>query len=392
MQLFGPAADSTYGGGPRPNEGFFFTYDWLRWTISAPEDTPIGFPNLTRTVYYTPTRSTVQSNTLNTEVLDSNFRDGGRMSFGQVEGHDGWMFNYWRLKQHHEKITANGVDMVFQDETFGNNQRSIYGWVYDVAELGQSQVTLLNPQLHDLPLSFDEVTVDTSVDTWNVELMYLRRLHPRGRGVFEWQFGVRYLEFDDLYKFTGTGERFVYDSASNLVGPATVLSESTWTTEAENHIVGPQVAVNYVVKAGRWSLGSNGRFFAGFNSQNIDQQGTLGSRLDEPYPGTITAAPVPTPVRAPWVPETMTPTTFTHGRHFSEWSPAIELRLDLKYQVTRAISLNAGWTALWMDGIARSVNVTDYRISTTNAMGIIDAHNRQDVFMNGFNVGVEVNR
>ena len=37
-----------------PNEGYFFQFDVLYWSISAPKTTPIGSPGVTRTVYYGP--------------------------------------------------------------------------------------------------------------------------------------------------------------------------------------------------------------------------------------------------------------------------------------------------------------------------------------------------
>ena len=42
MQLFAPADVSSYGRGPQPNEGFFFVYDLLYWTISPPRVSTIG--------------------------------------------------------------------------------------------------------------------------------------------------------------------------------------------------------------------------------------------------------------------------------------------------------------------------------------------------------------
>ena len=54
VQLFAPAEFSSYGGGVRPKEGFFFSVDWLNWSTSAPEGRPIGFPSNGREAWYGP--------------------------------------------------------------------------------------------------------------------------------------------------------------------------------------------------------------------------------------------------------------------------------------------------------------------------------------------------
>lgn len=411
MQLFAPATHDTFGGGPRANEGWFFNYDALYWSISKPDTTTIGFENLTRQVWYRPAfmgipaMTAVQQNTLDTSELNSRLESGHRIEFGNVYGHDGLLFNYWRLNSQSQTITANGVDMTFQDEpgTFLN------GYVAAIETLGDSTAYFLPMELRDLPLTFDEVQVHSHVETWGAELMYLRRTHPVHNGILEFSAGVRYMEFDDGFDVDARGEyppssgttggtttviadpRFLVDIEGNPIAAGNILADSNWSTNAENHIIGPQLGVHYAVKSGRWSLTSDGKFFAGFNRQNIDQHGTLGSHLADPWPGSLEPT-VPVPVTVPFIPLTMQPTTFTHGANIDEWSPGIELRVDLKYQVTRAVSLKFGWSAMWLDGIARSSNMIDYSLSNTSIMGINAMNNRQDVLIQGAVFGVEVNR
>jgi putative beta barrel porin BBP7 len=408
MQLFAPASQDMFGGGPRANEGWFFNYDVLHWSISAPDTTTVGFPNLTRTVWYNPAmagvvaRTAVQHNTLDTSELNARYQTGHRIEVGNVYGHDGVMFNYWRLGTQNQTITANGVDMVFQDEP---TQPFLFGYVAAVDSLGNSPIAYFLPmELHDLPLTFDEVQVHSRVETWGTELMYLRRTHPVHNGILEFSAGVRYMEVNESFNVDARGEpaqlgedavgdaRFLVDSVGNPIAPGNILADSNWYTSAENHIVGPQVGMHYAIKGGRWSLTSDGKFFAGFNRQNIDQRGTLGSHLADPFPGALGPANVPVPVTVPFVPLTMQPTTFNHGANFNEWSPGVELRVNLKYQVTRAVSFKFGWSALWMDGIARSSNMIDYSLSTTSVMGINETRNRQDMLIHGAVFGIEVNR
>ena len=44
FQLFAPADLSTFGGDIRPNEGYFFQFDGVFWSISAPRRFPLVPP------------------------------------------------------------------------------------------------------------------------------------------------------------------------------------------------------------------------------------------------------------------------------------------------------------------------------------------------------------
>jgi len=110
----------------------------------------------------------------------------------------------------------------------------------------------------------------------------------------------------------------------------------------------------------------------------------MGPNLD---PGQISTADGP--YYPPFQPKTMAHTTATHVAYEREWCPAVELRLEACYQITRSISLNAGWTGMWMDNLARASSTIDY---TVPAFGVNLADNKEDIFMNGLTVGFSVNR
>jgi hypothetical protein len=83
-----------------------------------------------------------------------------------------------------------------------------------------------------------------------------------------------------------------------------------------------------------------------------------------------------------------TPRTAQYTRHQWEYSNLVEVRANLGYQVTKALVVQAGWTGIWADGIARPSSMVDYALP---AMGIRD-RNRQDIFIQGLNIGVVFNR
>ncbi|HYW78446.1 MAG TPA: hypothetical protein VE890_02680, partial [Thermoguttaceae bacterium] len=118
-----------------------------------------------------------------------------------------------------------------------------------------------------------------------------------------------------------------------------------------------------------------------FNAQSVRQSGTLGSELN----------PILTD-RGVGEPDLMLPTDFNHSARMWEWSPAVELRVEGIYQLTRAVSFRAGWTGLWIDGIARSSSMVDYSLGVNSTMGILADRNNQDVFMHGWTIGFDINR
>ena len=377
LQLFAPVEVTPYGCGPQPKEGYFFVWDGLNWSISKPNVATVGFEGLTRTVYYGPhpideqdpvSDAAIQSNSLDTGALRAFRTSGDRFEMGRVCGRHGWMVSTFHLKPQTQWIYASEVTMTFVDPEFGPlGSKLLEGIVGDDGEEPPVDI------IRDLPLTFEDVIIRNSVTTWSVELMYIHRSKQRHHGGFlEWFAGVRYMEFDENFNVDATGIPVV-EAEPNELG--NILADSNWYTQADNHIVGPQAGLRWFRKRGRWMLSTEGRFFAGYNSQTIRQRGVLGSKL--------------TPPGGLFEPAVMGPTYFTSVRHFDEWSPCAELRAELRFQVTRAISLRAGWTGIWVDGIARPSNMINYEVAY---MGINGNGNRQDVFINGLTLGVDVNR
>jgi len=401
LQIFAPFAQDQFGGGPRAKEGPFFSFDYLRYTISAPEETTIGYPDLTRLVYYTPDRSTIQSNTHDTGFLGAHWTDGQRIQFGDVCGHGGWIFGITSIMSQTQETAFSAMDMTVQDLEYGDPARKhLEGYVaFPGGE--DDDATYTDFVLRDLPLYFDDVKVENRIKNWGVEGMFIHRFHPlRNAGIFEIFMGVRYMQFNEKFSVDARGERFYYASGDDglPVGPRSVLGDSYWETESQNHILGPQIAARYFKTAGRWTFSTEGRFLAGFNFQNLRQQGTLGTKLKDPfpvsdlYPDLTYDTPLAADTWYPYIPLTMTTTSFRHSAHENEWSPAVEVRLEARYQVTKVVSMKFGWDLFWIDGIARSSNLVDYTLSEQSIMGLRLSENRQDLLMQGWTIGFELNR
>lgn len=391
MELFGLVDQSRYGGGYRANEGYFFSFEGLVWHLSSPEATDIGKDNLTTPlVVYVPPGGfpddpvtglpdfplpqTIETNSLSTSVFENKMAPGQRYDFGCVHGHNGWLFSGFRLCDFNESIYASNSSVRFEDAPVGpaipvlNPDTGVADTNLNGRLDGYYDVNLTTGG--QLPVTFDEMIVHNSVQIWGVEMNYFYRAHPFHNGGFlEFKVGARYLEFNELFDVDGIGG---------------ILDESIWWTNADNHIVGPQVGLRWFRRQNRWTWSVESRFFAGFNSQSIDQSAILGTNIAS----TITAPSTPgTPVK-------FTSTVRNEREHnLDSWSPITEFRVDLDYQLTRAVTFRVGWSGMWMNGIARPSDMIDYALNSNGSvLGILDENNRQEVFLNGFTIGVAVNR
>lgn len=387
-QIFAPADLSTLGGGPRANEGFFCSFEVMLGWIDRPETALIG-DGTTRQVVVReqvpdldpqdPTQNdpnwvadkVMEFSTHDTGLFPSKTVNGQRYEFGFVQEHHGWLFSGYNINQANQKLTASNAHVVFQDAPFGPGpSQHLQGYV---------DVDLTEAYVDDLAVRFDNLLAVNSLKTWSVELNYLYRMHPNHQGgIFELFLGARYMEFDEQFNVDAIGERGGDDTADPPVPPDSTLANSYWNTAADNHIIGPQIGGRWFRSDGRWTCSTEGRFFAGFNSQNIHQQGLLGSKINVNTDQTLRII-------------NMEPTGFDHRKFFSEWSPGAELRINFDYQLTRSVSAGVGWTGFWIDSLARPSDMVSYVIEQDSVMGIT-TNNRQGVFSNWVTFYIGLNR
>ncbi len=118
FQIFAPADVSTYGGIQEPNEGYFFQFDGLYWSISAPKVTPIGYSGSSPLVSYGRNDSRDvrnETNTLDTSQFISQFSVGNRIEFGRVENRNGWFVSIYQQRDQTQAFLAPEADIVFND-------------------------------------------------------------------------------------------------------------------------------------------------------------------------------------------------------------------------------------------------------------------------------------
>jgi hypothetical protein len=352
MQLFEETDARPYGNWAAPKEGFFFTFDGIFWHITRPDKTTIGVPNLPHFVFIGPTANDVvqEISTLDTGEFRAKWKQGDRISAGYISGSHGLMVDTFELNRQTEHLAADNVPVVFVDPGRGPNGR------------GLLQVPVGNIFL-ETPVIFDRIDSTNRVETKGFEVLYMYRPHELHKGgELEFLLGGRYLYFDDEFNVFAFGGN---------------LADCNWDTDAKNYVFGPEIGVRWSHEIGRFSLSADGRFTAGMNAQNVRQRGQMGTTLFAPN-----TAPAPTFFNA---------TGFENTAHFYEFAPVVELRAEGHVQVTKIISLKAGYNMIFMGGIARGSDMVNYVVPSLGITTANDA-NKQYVLMHGLTLGIEINR
>jgi hypothetical protein len=366
--LFAPAEPAHYGGGVRANQGFFFTYDALYWTISPPQRSFFGINTATldnvRNVWWAndPNQTFTQGTTMDTSAFQSFFTPGQRIEVGHIHEHAGWLFSYMRLHELSQGQTLPGVQAFFNDQEWGVN--NLPHLTHDVG----------GGNLVPAPVWFDFVIMDLSTKVWGTEFNLLLRTHPRQHGgMWEWFFGARYIEYEEQF-----------DINANGTPPVSSLADTVFTNLANNNIFGPQIGLRWFTTNDRWQFSAEGKFLAGWNAQTVRLHGVVGSDL--------TPTNFPRGNGSPGFLIAMPPTNADYISHMSVFSPVVEVRVEGKYQLTRNVAFRAGWNGMYIGEIARPSRMVNYELAQTHVLGILRYMNRDLAFLQGLGIGIEINR
>jgi hypothetical protein len=265
--------------------------------------------------------------------------------------------------------------------------------------------------LVQFPVFFHSLTVKQQSRLWGIEVMRLWQLprHPVNRpgiGTWEAMAGVRYLRFRDNFLVEGfpdiqnqvnsTGTTTTTGSGNQIaVG---ILGHSRWFQTADNNLIGPQLGLRWSAGKGRLTFNTELRGMVAANFQALRQTGFYGSQPSFVQQATLGVNPGGTgtttstsnaPQVQPGTPIALVPQTFVHNHFATQFSPVGELRLNLNYQIYKALAVQAGWTGLVMGGMARSADSINWSLP---AFGIRTDNDRQAVFVQGLTVGVMLNR
>ncbi|QGJ70272.1 Hypothetical protein PBC10988_19670 [Planctomycetales bacterium 10988] len=367
--LFAPLDLSSYGSGPPPNEGFFFNYDYLNWSISAPPSTFVGQdPANVSTVYNQDGSQVVLAggrflrSSLDTGNYYSEFESGSRVEFGYVVDDKGLLFSGFGISQNEEEtIGANRSDVnVFGDNENINGPLVLFDDPYDLVGLQGTDSRF--------GIAFSTLTARNEIETFGGELMRIWRLKRPPRPYYptmDFMFGVRYLQFEENFDVKGTQ----YPDAD--ISSNDTVYDSFFHSEGVNNLVGPQFGGRFFKQWGPFAMAFEGRFFAAFNFQQFKQR----NEFDPRYLEFLTED------------SRFIPNSQTNSIDFTEFSPTGEIRVEMSYLLTRKIRVRGGWSGTYMAGIARTSNLVEYSVGEMGFNG----DNTQEVFMHGVHMGIEVN-
>jgi putative beta barrel porin BBP7 len=181
---------------------------------------------------------------------------------------------------------------------------------------------------------------------------------PQGsrRNDFGIIYGLRMIERQNSIYVTATGG---------------IIGASYWHTEAENHVIGPQLGFVLLRNRGPWSIRLQATATAGFNYGDVQQNGSIGQRL---IPGALNQSLFGRP------------TTFRHVDAHDEVSPSGELRFEASYRLTQNVSFAVTWSGI---AIHNALLVEDRIRDFQPDAGLADPGNQQ-IFVHNLFCGVNV--
>ena len=368
-QPFAPARTSVYGNGPRPNVGYFFSYERVFWSLSKPTTAVVGSetaapPDVNSFIFPLDVPAI---NSIDTGKFTANGAWGNRWEIGHMDDTNyGWMVSILdHVKQSQYHIDQD-VEMQFDDP----------------AGLLQATVLvdgLLFP-LGKMQTKFAEVTQQNILYLNGVDATRIYRapkLHKGG--FFEVLYGVRWFQLQDAYIFNGTNSFF----GTLLGGNYNPLADSIWSNLVQNNLVGPQIGLRWFAQRDRWVSSVDARFMAAANFQNVKMRTELGSFADffvTTFDETEGVA----------VTRKFTGLGTDQASFDTTFAPLGELRVNVAYNVTSKVALTVGYTGIVVGGITRASNRIAY--NEDRLITIKDGDDHQVFFANGLNFGVQVNR
>ena len=177
---------------------------------------------------------------------------------------------------------------------------------------------------------------------------------------------------------SSAGDFFAITGVDTLTGKGrgSPLQTGAWESYTTNNMVGPEFAILMESQKGRWTFTSQLKFTPAFNWQNSLFRGAnFPESLGADYiRSTFQTANTSSNQGINDTPVTVTgpplflqlygvgqSNTTNSAEHEFVFSPIGEWRFSTQFRVSQAISLNLGYTGMWMAGITRASSNTGYR-------------------------------
>ena len=191
-------------------------------------------------------------------------------------------------------------------------------------------------------------------------------------------------------------------------GPGSIFQAAAWETYTSNNMVGPEFGLFFQGQKGRWSWLAGGKFTAGFNWQNNIYRGAnmpadagadylrtnfagaglnsvdvavAGGGLGTGTTNTTVVSIPNSPMIVQLFPTGQVNAT-NETRHRFVFSPVGEWRFGTQFKVSQAISLNFGYTGMWLSQIARASSNTAYETTVQPVQTVARNTSDNPIFVN----------
>jgi hypothetical protein len=152
-----------------------------------------------------------------------------------------------------------------------------------------------------------------------------------------------------------------------------ILHDAYWDTEAENHIMGPQLGLIALRNSGPWSVRLQATAMAGLNYGDVQQSGRIGEGR---VPGGVNQLLYARPVE------------FNHLDPHNEISPSGELRAEAYLRLTNSVTLALTWSGIAINNALLTEDRIRYRLPD---LGLVDP-GEQQIFASNLFCGVSMVR
>ena len=342
---------------------------------------------------------------LNTNWMRTEMSWGNRFEGGWIYDDYGMLFSYYDSGNQSQGFqTVNQFAVNSPTTTFEQTTESATSTVGGIATpIVVTTITSESPPPDHMITQTLDQTNSTELRSGGFAWIIRRNLSRAGSGqlnTFRFSIGPKFLQVADRYSISYNSYQQAFPVGSTFGGGepdtgitsfgggggvdiinaepgqvyGTPLQNGGWDVSSYNNIVGPEIGFNYQVEQGRWVFESDFRFIAGMNWQNTLYRGSnfpsaLGAdyfRSTYTFANTIAqtsnsagnlAAP-PLFVQIYGVGQQNTTNTAEHNFVFS---PLGEWRFRARYRVSQAISLNLGYTGMWLGGITRASTNTEFK-------------------------------
>jgi hypothetical protein len=153
-----------------------------------------------------------------------------------------------------------------------------------------------------------------------------------------------------------------------------ILGRTSLRTTADNEVFAPQAGLTWLTTHGNWLFQAQGTALAGYNDGAVEQHSRIGEEL---IPGALNRPLFAQPVATDLL------------ESHQAFSPGAEIRTEIRYFFTDAISLHLAWSGLLFQNMLMPNKIPDFRTTFLNPDFILEDAGDQHLFTQDLYCGIE---